>query len=296
MPRAARLPGMPLHRQKWLPAARARVPPCGHEHAGLQRRLPSALLRDDRAGPRRGRLPAAARPAAGQLPCAAADAPLGLYPIAHLVQNSYTAGPGPRRCPAPPHGGWRGRPHQPPDPAAWRAGELRHRPGGSSTAPAATNAGTAPCLCGTRTCATVTSTNRTPATSPPARARPARRDQGHRRPPRPAPLTRPGTRQILLAAAPLAGLTAIKVGAVWRAASGFAHGRYWPNLRASQPRAALLTDNAIHTLALVRLTDEMGSFGVMECRSDGYRLTRPRMASTARPSSTGSASRDAISV
>lgn len=65
------------------------------------------------------------------------------------------------------------------------------------------------------------------------------------------PLTRPGTLQILLAAAPSAGLTVIKVGAVWRAASGFAHGRSWPNLRASQPRAALQADNGIHTLALV---------------------------------------------
>ncbi|WP_406368417.1 hypothetical protein OG788_46235 [Streptomyces sp. NBC_00647] len=65
------------------------------------------------------------------------------------------------------------------------------------------------------------------------------------------PLTRPGTLQILLAAAPSAGLTAVKVGAVWRAASGFAHGRYWPNLRASQPYAAFPADNGIHTLALV---------------------------------------------
>ncbi|MET8860033.1 hypothetical protein, partial [Streptomyces sp. NPDC004579] len=38
---------------------------------------------------------------------------------------------------------------------------------------------------------------------------------------------------------------------VWRAASGVAHGRYWPNLRASQPYAAFQTDNGIHTLALV---------------------------------------------
>lgn len=54
-----------------------------------------------------------------------------------------------------------------------------------------------------------------------------------------APLTAPKTHQILLTAAPAAGLTAVKVGAAWRAASGFAHGRYWPNLRASQPRAAI---------------------------------------------------------
>ncbi|PAK22748.1 hypothetical protein CJD44_33335 [Streptomyces sp. alain-838] len=31
----------------------------------------------------------------------------------------------------------------------------------------------------------------------------------------------------------------------------FAHGRYWPNLRASQPRAAIPGDDGIHTVALV---------------------------------------------
>nr|WP_181852515.1 hypothetical protein [Streptomyces sp. HB202] len=51
-----------------------------------------------------------------------------------------------------------------------------------------------------------------------------------------APLTAPRTHQILLAAAPTAGLTAVKVGAAWRAASGFAHGRYWPHLRLPAPR------------------------------------------------------------
>ncbi|MFJ5212275.1 hypothetical protein [Streptomyces nigra] len=66
-----------------------------------------------------------------------------------------------------------------------------------------------------------------------------------------APLTTPRTHQILLTAAPTAGLTAVKVGAAWRAASGFAHGRYWPNLRASQPRAAIPGDDGVHTVALV---------------------------------------------
>lgn len=65
------------------------------------------------------------------------------------------------------------------------------------------------------------------------------------------PLTRPGTHQIVLAAAPTAGLTAGKVGAAWRAASGFAHGRYWPNLRASQPRAVIPGADGVHTVALV---------------------------------------------
>ncbi|WP_324790395.1 hypothetical protein [Streptomyces sp. H51] len=66
-----------------------------------------------------------------------------------------------------------------------------------------------------------------------------------------APLTAPRTHQILLAAAPVAGLTAVEVGAAWRAASGFAHGRYWPNLRASQPRAAIPGADGVHTIALV---------------------------------------------
>lgn len=50
-----------------------------------------------------------------------------------------------------------------------------------------------------------------------------------------APLTAPRTHQILLTAAPAAGLTALKVGAAWRAVSGFAHGRYWPNLHVPSP-------------------------------------------------------------
>ncbi|MER6354649.1 hypothetical protein ABT186_23225 [Streptomyces sp. NPDC001634] len=66
-----------------------------------------------------------------------------------------------------------------------------------------------------------------------------------------APLTAPKTNLILLAAAPAAGLTAVKVCAAWRAASGFAHSRYWPNLRASQPRAAIPGADGIHTVALV---------------------------------------------
>ncbi|MFD7677086.1 hypothetical protein [Streptomyces sp. NPDC060187] len=65
------------------------------------------------------------------------------------------------------------------------------------------------------------------------------------------PLTRPGTLQILLDAAPSAGLSPTRVGASWRAASGFAHGRYWPNLRASQPRAALQGHDDLYHLALV---------------------------------------------
>ncbi|MFE4960742.1 hypothetical protein ACFRCW_44215 [Streptomyces sp. NPDC056653] len=66
-----------------------------------------------------------------------------------------------------------------------------------------------------------------------------------------APLTAPRTHQILLSAAPAAGLSVVKVCAAWRAASGFAHGRYWPNLRASQPRAAIAGDDGVHTVAFV---------------------------------------------
>ncbi|UXY32386.1 hypothetical protein [Streptomyces sp. HUAS TT20] len=66
-----------------------------------------------------------------------------------------------------------------------------------------------------------------------------------------APLTAPKTNRVLLEAAPAAGLTAVKVCAAWRAASGFAHGRYWPNLRIAQPRAATAADHGVHTFALV---------------------------------------------
>ncbi|QEU96973.1 hypothetical protein [Streptomyces kanamyceticus] len=67
-----------------------------------------------------------------------------------------------------------------------------------------------------------------------------------------APLAAPKTNEIISQAAPAAGLTAVKVCAAWRAASGFAHGRYWPNLRASQPRAALpADDHGVYTVALV---------------------------------------------
>ncbi|MFH7340741.1 hypothetical protein [Streptomyces sp. KHY 26] len=55
----------------------------------------------------------------------------------------------------------------------------------------------------------------------------------------------------MLAAAPTAGLSTVKVAAAWRAASGFVHGRYWPNLRASQPCAAIPGADGVHTVVLV---------------------------------------------
>jgi len=71
-----------------------------------------------------------------------------------------------------------------------------------------------------------------------------------------APLTAPRTHQILLTAAPAAGLTAVKACAAERAASRFAHGRYWPNLRASQPRAVIPGDDGVHTVAFILDEDQ----------------------------------------
>ncbi|MFC9635306.1 hypothetical protein ACFTY8_40200 [Streptomyces mirabilis] len=64
-------------------------------------------------------------------------------------------------------------------------------------------------------------------------------------------LTAPKTHLILEQAAPAAGLDPVKVRAVWRAASGFAHGRFWPNLRATQPRAVSASADGVYTFALV---------------------------------------------
>ncbi|MEU2182485.1 hypothetical protein [Streptomyces thermolilacinus] len=106
-----------------------------------------------------------------------------------------------------------------------------------------------------KTCATATSTNSTPATPPSGGGMTGAQRRAEIRAIADhlalAPLTAPRTHQILLTAAPTAGLTAARVGAAWRAASGFAHGRYWPNLRASQPRAAIPGDDGVHTVALV---------------------------------------------
>ncbi|SEB29859.1 hypothetical protein SAMN04490357_0033 [Streptomyces misionensis] len=44
--------------------------------------------------------------------------------------------------------------------------------------------------------------------------------------------------------------------AAWRAASGFAHGRYWPHLRASQSRATIAGDDGVHTVAFVIDADQ----------------------------------------
>ncbi|MGP3948562.1 hypothetical protein [Streptomyces sp. 7N604] len=54
-------------------------------------------------------------------------------------------------------------------------------------------------------------------------------------------LPRPSTGDIIFAAASTAGLDPERTRAAWRVASGFAHGRMWPNLRASEPRSATPT-------------------------------------------------------
>ncbi|WP_329538335.1 hypothetical protein OG568_53265 (plasmid) [Streptomyces sp. NBC_01450] len=52
------------------------------------------------------------------------------------------------------------------------------------------------------------------------------------------PLAAPKTNQILHRAAPTVGLTAVKVCAAWRTASGFAHGRYGGSCRQVQTEVA----------------------------------------------------------
>ena len=51
------------------------------------------------------------------------------------------------------------------------------------------------------------------------------------------PLTRPAANSLIAEAAASAGLDPVRVRASWRVASGFAHGRLWPDLRASEPRS-----------------------------------------------------------
>ncbi|MET9469650.1 hypothetical protein ABZY44_33625 [Streptomyces sp. NPDC006544] len=52
-------------------------------------------------------------------------------------------------------------------------------------------------------------------------------------------LAKPEAGKLIEDAAERAGLQPRKVTTVWRAASGFAHGRYWPNLRVSAVRDAV---------------------------------------------------------
>ncbi|MFE7092934.1 hypothetical protein [Streptomyces erythrochromogenes] len=64
-------------------------------------------------------------------------------------------------------------------------------------------------------------------------------------------LSAPKANVLLEEAARHAGMDPTQVRASWRVASGFAHGRYWPNLRAAQPRAAFISRPGLHSVALV---------------------------------------------
>ncbi|MFD4247958.1 hypothetical protein ACFWP3_41245 [Streptomyces sp. NPDC058525] len=66
-----------------------------------------------------------------------------------------------------------------------------------------------------------------------------------------ASLGRPEAGKIIEKAARDAGLPAREVTAAWRAASGFSHGRYWPNLRASMPVDAVRGGPDHYLMALV---------------------------------------------
>ncbi|MFE5563121.1 hypothetical protein [Streptomyces sp. NPDC056544] len=64
-------------------------------------------------------------------------------------------------------------------------------------------------------------------------------------------LSKPEAGKVIGEAAEDAGLKAREVSAAWRAASGFAHGRYWPNLRASMPIDAVRSGPDHYLMALV---------------------------------------------
>ncbi|WP_329317098.1 hypothetical protein OG723_43940 (plasmid) [Streptomyces sp. NBC_01278] len=66
-----------------------------------------------------------------------------------------------------------------------------------------------------------------------------------------AVLSKPEAGKVIEEAAEDAGLKAREVTAAWRAASGFAHGRYWPNLRASMPIDAVRSGPDHYLMALV---------------------------------------------
>jgi hypothetical protein len=64
-------------------------------------------------------------------------------------------------------------------------------------------------------------------------------------------LAKPEAGKLIADAAAGIGLEPRQVTAAWRAASGFAHGRYWPNLRASLPRDAVRGGSDHYLMALV---------------------------------------------
>lgn len=64
-------------------------------------------------------------------------------------------------------------------------------------------------------------------------------------------LTKPEATSIIKEAAASAGLKPISTQALWRVASGFAHGRFWPILRASEVRATMPMADGAHLLNVV---------------------------------------------
>ncbi|MGI5451416.1 hypothetical protein ACQEVM_37790 [Streptomyces sp. CA-243310] len=70
------------------------------------------------------------------------------------------------------------------------------------------------------------------------------------------PRAKPQAGKVIEEAAEGAGLAPKKATAVWNAASGFAHGRYWPNLRVSTPIDALRGGPDHYLMALVINEDE----------------------------------------
>ena len=78
-------------------------------------------------------------------------------------------------------------------------------------------------------------------------------------------LMKPEATSIIFAAATSAGLEPIPTQALWRVASGFAHGRFWPNLRAAEVRAAMPVSNGGHLLNFV-VDDEQLEVMAEACR------------------------------
>ncbi|MER7763805.1 hypothetical protein [Streptomyces sp. NPDC097619] len=67
----------------------------------------------------------------------------------------------------------------------------------------------------------------------------------------PGSLSKPQAGLTIKEAAQSAGLKPTSVDAAWQAASGFAHGRYWTNLRASAPVAARQSSPDTYSIAFV---------------------------------------------
>ncbi|MYV56791.1 hypothetical protein [Streptomyces sp. SID3212] len=72
-------------------------------------------------------------------------------------------------------------------------------------------------------------------------------------------LPRPGAGDIIFSAATTAGLDPKETRALWRVGSGFAHGRFWPNLRASEVRGLARVSNGGYILNFVVDDDQLKS-------------------------------------